>query len=73
MLDSPSSQTGGILDSPGSQGGGISTEWPPKTDLTDLFIKLGLDRYTELFQQQEVRRCTIIYLYLCDCVMMVFF
>ena len=27
----------------------------PKTDLAELFSKLGLGKYTDLFQQQEVR------------------
>ena len=29
--------------------------WSPKTDLAELFSKLGLGKYTDLFQQQEVR------------------
>lgn len=29
--------------------------WTPKTDLAELFSKLGLGKYTDLFQQQEVR------------------
>ena len=28
--------------------------WSPKTDLAELFSKLGLGKYTDLFQQQEV-------------------
>lgn len=28
--------------------------WSPKLDLAELFIKLGLGKYTDLFQQQEV-------------------
>ena len=28
--------------------------WSPKTDLAELFIKLGLGKYSDLFQQQEV-------------------
>jgi len=32
----------------------ISHDWPPKTDLAELFSKLGLGKYTDLFTQQEV-------------------
>ncbi|XP_053384044.1 protein bicaudal C homolog 1-B-like [Mercenaria mercenaria] len=28
--------------------------WSPKLDLAELFIKLGLGKYTDLFQQQEI-------------------
>lgn len=44
---------GGRLSPKPPAGGG---EWltAPKTELSELFAKLGLERYTELFQQQEV-------------------
>lgn len=33
--------------------------WSPKLDLAELFIKLGLGKYTDLFQQQEVGLCVV--------------
>lgn len=34
-------------------------DYKPSTDLAELFSKLGLGKYTDLFQQQEVRFCQV--------------
>ncbi|XP_023931361.1 protein bicaudal C homolog 1-B isoform X2 [Lingula anatina] len=37
-----------------------SSSWPPKTDLAELFSRLGLGKYTDLFQQQEIDFATFL-------------
>ncbi|XP_067673320.1 protein bicaudal C homolog 1-B-like [Haliotis asinina] len=37
-----------------------SNLWSPKTDLAELFSKMGLGKYTDLFQQQEIDLSTFL-------------